>query len=52
MRHQQEHDYRRATCESKIRMSAQIAKRAARRKKGRHAYRCPICKTWHVGNSL
>ena len=44
-------DYQLATCESKIRMTAVVAKRAARRKKGRHAYRCPICKQWHVGNN-
>lgn len=39
-----------AGCDGKEAMSAQIAKRAAKRKKGRNAYRCTNCKRWHVGS--
>jgi hypothetical protein len=43
---------RQAKCDGKQQFrSAKIARRAARRKKGRVAYGCSICHYWHVGNS-
>ena len=38
-----------ATCQGKIKMTAKVAKRAAKRKKGRHSYLCTVCKGYHVG---
>lgn len=39
-----------ATCQGKIKMTAIVAKRAAKRRKGRHSYRCSVCRGYHVGN--
>lgn len=50
MRHANKPEAIDATCTGKERMAAQSAKKAAKRIKGRHAYRCKYCKGWHVGN--
>lgn len=43
----------RAGCEGKVRFTTwKIAEKAAKRKKGRHPYRCNFCKGIHVGRSL
>jgi hypothetical protein len=41
-----------AACAGKAPLSADVAKRIAgqRRGKGRKAYRCQFCRSWHLGS--
>jgi len=42
--------YRAAACAGKQRFDdLALARRAAKRKRGRHAYKCKACRGWHVG---
>lgn len=44
---------RAAICDGKERLTADVAKsiqaRATNREKRRTAYRCPVCRAWHIG---
>lgn len=41
-----------STCLGRVPLvSKRIATRAAKRRKGRHAYRCPHCRYWHVSGA-
>lgn len=47
-----EAEFRKHMCEGKAPLTAQIAKKVIQRpsKGTRTAYKCPFCKSWHVGN--